>query len=149
MFKSVVFIHFIIFIFNLFSSLGICWGFRYWDISGFRISIRISIFILENSYFWVNLMDKFIPYYLQPNDGIINSQTLFNRINTAFHYSFLIAIETFILGQLYLFVTSYLSISSLSFSIYSPLWVYIGDRYSHIYSSHIYSRKLIFWVNLF
>ena len=48
---------------------------------------------------------------------------------------FLIAIETFIRGQLYLFLTyrtlclsqSYLPISSLLFSIYSPLWVYIGD----------------------
>ena len=53
-FKSIVFIHFITFIFTLFSPLGIYWGFRYCDILGFRISIRISIlriFILENSYF--------------------------------------------------------------------------------------------------
>ena len=33
-FKSIVFIHFITFIFNLVYSLGINWG--YWDIFGFR-----------------------------------------------------------------------------------------------------------------
>ena len=39
---------------SIFSPLGIYWGLRYWDILGFRISIRISILrisILENSYF--------------------------------------------------------------------------------------------------
>ena len=57
-FKSIVFIHFITFIFNLFSPLDIYWGFRYWNILGFRISIRISVLrisTLESSYFWVNL----------------------------------------------------------------------------------------------
>ena len=52
-FKSVVFTHFVTFIFSLFYPLGIYWGFQYWDILGFRfyhIYSRVLIF-LESTYF--------------------------------------------------------------------------------------------------